>query len=375
MPWLTVLVLSWTSMLAVWTGAVVAPTLHGLAAAWGASKLEVQLLLTLPALSLALTGAPVGRAVDRRGPKAVLLGGLALTTVSSGLGVAATGVTELALARAMQGVATAAVQTAASAWLIDAVEASRRPSAVAVQSVGMGLGGILGPLLGGALTVWGPTGPFLAFLIALPMALAVARLPGGKAGDASVATAEGERGVSGTSPRWFLAAGFLGMVGFYVLPVQISFLLHEALGLGPEAAGRAIAVMTLPGLLLGLGFAPVRAWLGPGVLLAASFVLPAVGYIGLANAISWPEVVGALLVVGLGFAPLMPNLTLWLAEHTPASARGRATGWLQVAFFSGQFSAPLVVAATLGQAPASHVFTAAGLVLPIAGGCLWLTRR
>jgi ACDE family multidrug resistance protein len=374
MPWVTVLVLAWTSMLAVWTGAVVAPTLQGLATAWGASKLEVQVLLTLPALTLALAGAPAGRSVDRWGPKPVLLAGLGLTTVAAAMGVLAGGVPALAAARALQGVAGGCVQTAASSWLIDAVTAERRAGAVAVQSVGMGLGGILGPILGGALAAAGPTGPFYAFAVAVPMSVAVAWLPP-LARPPRAPGSLAARSVGAKVPAWFLAAGFLGMLGFYVLPVQISFLLHEALGLGPQAAGRAIAVMTLPGLLLGLVFARVRAALGPRVLLAASFVLPAVGYVWLSTVDAMLALTAALLVVGLGFAPLMPNLTLWLAEHTPPESRGRATGWLQVAFFSGQFASPLVVAAALGSAPASTVFAVAGWSLPLAGVALALTRR
>ncbi len=374
MPWMTVLVLAWTSMLAVWTGAVIAPTLHGLAEAFGASKLEVQMLLTLPALTLALTGAPAGRAVDRRGPKPVLLGGLALTALSAAMGAGAGNVPVLAAARALQGVAAACVHTAASSWLIDAVAVERRAVAVAVQSVGMGLGGILGPVLGGALASLGPTGPFYAFGVAIPMAAAVGALPSLRQGAAADVRPDPAASAE-PFPVWFLFAGFLGMLGFYVFPVQISFLLHESLGLGPQAAGRAIAVMTLPGLLLGLVFARVRARLGAPALLAASFGFPAVGYLWLSSVASLPELVGALLLVGLGFAPLMPNLTLWLAEHTAPANRGLATGWLQVAFFSGQFASPVVVAAAMGAAPASAVFAAAGCALPLAGVTLALTRR
>ncbi|MGL5795290.1 MAG: MFS transporter, partial [Waterburya sp.] len=49
-----------------------------------------------------------------------------------------------------------------------------------------------------------------------------------------------------------------------------------------------------------------------------------------------------LIIAGLGFGLLMPNLTVWLSSIIADALRGRALGGLTSFFFLGQFLSPLV---------------------------------
>jgi MFS family permease len=97
-----------------------------------------------------------------------------------------------------------------------------------------------------------------------------------------------------------------------------------------------------------------------------------------AAATTLPVAALGIAVMGLGMGPSMPNYTTYWMGVVPPAVRGRASGLLTTAFFSGQFASPLVTAplvASFGLAQAFGVLALVMAVLGVGLGVLAGTRR
>ncbi|WIM94606.1 MFS transporter [Actinoplanes oblitus] len=97
---------------------------------------------------------PAGALGDRLGRKGVLIAGLALFGVANLLSALAPDVTVLQAGRALGGAAAALAQPATLALLLHATRPERRPQAIALWTACMGLGGMAGNLVAGAVLQW-----------------------------------------------------------------------------------------------------------------------------------------------------------------------------------------------------------------------------
>jgi EmrB/QacA subfamily drug resistance transporter len=117
---------------------------------------------------LMLTGAALG---DRFGRRRVLMVGLLLFSISSAAGALSSSVTELVVARTVQGVGAALLMPLTLTLLSAAFPPERRSFALGLWSSTAGLGVALGPLLGGILVE--TLGWHWIFWINVPLGLAV----------------------------------------------------------------------------------------------------------------------------------------------------------------------------------------------------------
>lgn len=357
------------SALTVMAGAVLAPALPSLAFAYRAVDAQgvwVRLLLTLPGLAVAL-GAPVaGWLCDRYGRRGPLLVGLLGYGLAGGSGLVLEPLWALLLSRILLGLTVALVMTAATSIITDAWSASERPRILGLQGATMALGGVVFLLLGGLLAAWWWRGPFAVYLLALPLCLPalLLGLP------LRPAPQVGQR------PQFLrilpvLILAFLAMAAFYLIPVQVPFLIESILGGGPTAAGMVIAGGSLASALTAaLVLRPLLARIGPPR--TAALALAAIGsglaLIGLIHH-QWWGLIGGVLVVGLGGGLSMPLGATWISRQVPASARGRALGALTAAVFLGQFASPLLVAPFLSWGPAAGFWVIATMCAVVA---LWM---
>lgn len=331
--------------LTVAVGALIAPNLPKIAAAFAdtpGADLQSRLVLTLPALFIALGAGPAGWSTDRIGRRPTLLATLVLYVAAGSAGLWVTTLSALLASRAVLGLAVAGVSTVSSAMLADLYEGPARQRAIGLQSVVMSGGGIAYATVGGMLGAEGWRAPFAVYLAAallLPLtwwAVPEPRL------DHDAARRDDRTAPWGTL-LLLDALGSLGMCLFYLVPAQIAFLLQGRLGLGPESSGLAIAACTLPSLLIAVMFRRLVTTFDHRALLVATFAFVAPGFFGISVAPTLPALLLALFVAGCGFGLLIPNLGLWQSELAPATQRGRVLGLMTLGFFSGQFSSPLLV--------------------------------
>jgi EmrB/QacA subfamily drug resistance transporter len=139
-----------------------------LAADLDAGTSELQWIVDSYVLVFAGLLLPMGALGDRYGRRKLLLAGLALFGAASLLAVVATGPGQVIVARTLMGVGAAVMTPLSTAIIPVMFDANDRPKAIALLTMGMGIGLPIGPILGGYLLEhfwWGSI-----FLVNVPAA-------------------------------------------------------------------------------------------------------------------------------------------------------------------------------------------------------------
>ncbi len=369
-----------SACLTVMAGATISPSLPALYDHYAhVSGVEVlsRLVLTLPALFIALCSPLAGLAVDRLGRKPVILTGAVLYVLGGASGLVVDSLPAVLVGRAVLGVAVACVMTSTITLIGDYHAGEARARMMGWMSAFMSWGGVVFVLLGGALAElhWrGPFGVYALALLLLPlMALALTEPPRCARDDEKDGAGSGA-GVlrADPPPRWSLIvliyfAAFMLNVTFYMVPTQAPFLLRELGVMAPVMAGVAIAAMNVAGGIGSLQYGRIRRALSEPLAFALSFGLIALGFLGVWQADDMAAFMLVMLLAGFGVGSAFPNITTWLMSLAPPRLRGRLVGGATMSIFLGQFVSPMVsqpMVAAVGKAAAFGLM--AGIVAAVA---------
>jgi MFS family permease len=367
------------STLTVMAGATIAPSLPDMSLAFQDvpnADLMVKLVLTVPALFVAL-GAPIcGVLLDRYGRKPVLVSAMILYGLAGSAGYVLGSIHAILISRAVLGLAVAGTMTGSTTLIADYFVGTRLSSFMGLQGGFMGFGGVVFLLLGGILADIGWRVPFLLYLsafIILPGALFFVIEPQVEQG-----RRRGYRSPSGTSPRKHLiqiyAMGFVGMAIFYMVPVHLPFFLRSLQVVNNTQVGMAIASMTLVSAFVAVRYHSVKQRLSFQNVFALGFLLMGVGYAILASSGSFRAALVGLVVSGMGLGMIMPNLNVYLITVIPSGFRGRAVGGLATCVYLGQFSSPLVTEPIARYVGIASGFGAAGVVMLVLAAVFFRPR-
>ncbi len=181
-PLRTLAILSASSLTLLALGAV-APSLPAIELAyadWPDAALLTRLVLTITALFMAFSAPLAGLLVDRIGRKPVLLSALILYLVSGTAGIWLEGLTELLVSRAVLGIASGMILTAATTLIGDYYRGAARNRMAGAQISVMIFAVATGTTVAGFLadTDWRlPFYLYLAGLIVLPLVVFCVREP------------------------------------------------------------------------------------------------------------------------------------------------------------------------------------------------------
>ena len=323
-------------------GATIAPSLPQIKAQFSeVSNIQmlVGLLLTLPAVFISVGSLVVGRVIDRTGRLRVLYFGLVLYAVGGTSGLYLNGIYMLLAGRAVLGIAVAMIMTVAVTLIGDYYQGPERQKLLGLQGVFMALGGVLYVGLGGLLADQGWRLPFALYGFSLlVLILAVINLKEPLAHQVESQTSFRFPGIH----YLIFFTGFLAMIVFYIVPVQVPFLVKQ---LGIERnilSGLAIACTTIGSVVSSANYGRVRSNLSEPLILAIAFALIAVGYFLTGSVIGFTVLALTMLTTGVGLGLLMPNLNAWIVEISKPEQRGTAVGLMSSALFMGQFMSPLI---------------------------------
>ena len=374
------------STLTIMSGATISPSLPGIQQQFSGTanaELLTRLVLTIPALFIAICAPLAGTLVDRLGRKPVLLTSVVLYGLAGGSGLVLSNLYTILVGRALLGVAVAGVMTSATALIADYYTGQERSRILGIQAAFMGFGGVAFLALGGFLAGMDWRGPFAIYLIALLLAPLVAlKLVEPSRDDPADAEETGDDpdGQEPVSAARLLAViytlAILGMIVFYTVPTQLSFYFENLLGIGATGSGLAIALLSLFQAFSSLSYGSLRARLSYRTVAIITFTLMGLGYalIGLAG--SLPLALVGLVIGGTGVGLLLPNLNNWTSSSTPVATRGRALGGLTTAIFSGQFLSPLISQPIGGAYGFGTAFlVAAGISVALVGFVAVIGRK
>ena len=359
-----------------------------------ASAFQISLLFTLYSLMQFLFAPFWGHLSDRVGRKPVLLLGLFGNAVGLALFGVSSGLPELYAARGLSGLMSSAALPTAMAYVADVTDEKSRGRGMGLLGAAMGLGFIFGPAIGGALSGFGHSVPFLAasglsLATCLLAALLLSESLGARADHAAApgsVIGVGEAPPVAAEPRFVRPwrAFSSPLLPFYLVAFFVTFamaalesifplFIQDRFGFGARDMGAMFLFMGT-GVVLVQGFLLGR-WigaLGEENVMLCGLLVNALGFLLVIAATGRVSLTAALLVSGMGNQVMRPTNASLLTKRT-RRGKGAAIGIMDSFDSAGRILGPIVAGSLYGPDP-RYPYLASAAILATVGTALWLRK-
>ncbi len=351
---------------------IVIPLLPFYATRFGASPWQVGLLFAAYS-ACQLVAAPVlGAWSDRWGRRPVLLVSLLGTAASFALMALSRDLATLFAARVVDGLSGGNISTA-RAYIADVTGEDQRARGYGILGAAFGLGFVLGPALGGALSRLGYAAPAwtAAALAVVAMAVAWRWLPesarrtraAGPAGWRQLSVAVRRPGL-----RALLGVDFAYWATAAVYQTTFALFAHHRFGLDASGVGYLLALWGLAGAAVQVGLVGpvVRRW-GEGRALAAGLVVAGLALLVASFSRQLVAFVGSTLVAAVGAGVSQPALSSLISRAAGPDQQGSLQGVASTLESLGRMVGPVWGNALLGAMGEGVAFGSAAAVMVLAG--------
>ena len=333
----------------------------------GATELLIGVISGVTAATSIAARPVLGRVLDLRGRRFVIVAGGALSVVVCALYLTLTALGPwVYIVRALHGVSEAMLFASLFAYAADIVPATRRIEGIALFGVSGMLPAGLGGLLGDALLARGGFPMLFATSIGCsPLALLLS-LP---LREAPRSGGEAPRGlVAAMTQRNLLPLWFAGIVFATTLAAHYTFLKTFVLTTGFGSVGLFFTAYSVAAVLLRLTMARLPERVGPKRVLAPALASMAAGFVVLATARGGAAVGVAGALCGLGHGFTFPILLGLVVSRSRPSERGAALAVFTALFDGGTLIGGPALGVVIREAGYGAMFlTAAGLIT-LGGG-------
>lgn len=325
---------------------MISPALPGMAEAFAETPdadFLVRMVLTMPALFVALGALLIGPLLDRWGRKPVICLSLVLFALAGSVVFVLDSLFLILVSRALLGIAVAGIMSGFMALIMDYFEGQALDRFLGLNGASICLGGIVGLIAAGLLADMGWRYPFLVHLIGLvilPGVIFTIREPEKANGCDSQVLDKPKIPWRALWP--VCATAFSCTVLFFMLPANLPFYLLEHNDIEPSKIGLALALPTIIGFVFAILYSRIRARLSVHAIAGIIFITYCVTYLILSSSGAFVPVVCSLLIGGIGVGLLSPNNSGWLASVVNEDVRGKAVGLLTCSIFLGQFFSPII---------------------------------
>ncbi len=309
------------------------------------SDLLVRLVLTTPALFIAI-GAPIsGFLLDRLGRKPVLIVGLFVYALAGSAGFYLNTIYVILISRAILGLSISAIMSGFTTLLMDYFEGKELDRFMGYQSAFISFAGMSWLFVGGILADIGWRYVFLVHLFAVIIFVASLLT----IDEPSRAENSGQKKSSiKTSTIPYKKIGliysttFVSMIIFFIFPLQIPFYLTSSSDISNSLVGLALSIGGLAAAAIAIQYQRLRRVLGFTGVFVMIFIFFGINHLILSFTHTYIFVILASIIGGLGIGVLPANINVWLASVVPPEFRGRAVGGLTMSLFFGQFFTPII---------------------------------
>lgn len=339
------------------------------------SDVLVPLVLTVPALMIALAAPFAGFFADKIHRKRILLIGMTAYALAGTAPLYLDSLVSIFGSRVLLGAAEGMIQTCCLTLIGDYWSGKQRAKYLAMNTLVAGLAGTLFIALGGLIGASGWQAPFWLYGLPLLLVVTMAKLlweP--PRSSAQVAGARLER-----LPRHLIVPCLVTLFGgvvFYALIVELPFVLN-GIGLESTAAVGGIAAIMALANAIGCGLFTKLSGMSARVLVPLEFGGTAIGLGIVFAAASVPVATVGAVITGFSTGLLLPTLLVWAVNRLTFAQRGRGNGWWLTALFIGEFLSALIIsglgAVAGGLQPALAVL--AVLTIGVGGIVLLVQRR
>lgn len=327
----------------------------------GAGEVAIGVLFGLTGVTAIVARPPIGRVMDGRGRRPVILVGNALNVLALGLYLVVdrVGVTLVGI-RMLHGLAEAMLFTALFTYAADAVPSDRRTQGLALFGVSgmlpIALAGVLGDLVlarAGYPELFATA--FASAVLAALLSLPLRDLPRPDFGEEPARGFRAALAQPDLRPMWWMAAIFAT-----ALAAVFTFLKRYVDETGLGSVGGFFSAYSGTALVLRVFFGWLPDRLGPKRVLFPVLVSLATAFAVLAAARTPTAVVGAGLLFGIGHGFTFPILFGMVVTRARVADRGSAMG-----IFTALFDVGLVVGGPVFGA----IITLGGFSVMYASAC------
>ncbi len=313
----------------------------------------VPMILTTPALCVAIFSAPAGYLGDRFGRRRLLIASMVVYSLVGTAPLLLDNLDLILISRVGVGLCEAMLMTLSTTLIGDFFKGEKRDRWLASQTAVASLSALVLLNAGGELGVLGWRGPFLLYASALLMIAGVAFFTW----DIGPGDEQPEGARRQGAPAAFPWARMIGIcavtifasVMFYVVQIETSvgLTLHGLTDTRQIGWLMSIASLGVPAGTIVFRYADR---LPTAMLLMIEFAILGGGFITMTHAGS---VNGFLLAAGInqiGAGMVLPTLLTWAMRGLAFEVRGRGTGMWTACFSMGQFICPLMITVISRQA-------------------------
>ena len=323
----------------------------------------VKLVLTIPALMIAICSPIAGRLIDRHGRLKILWMSLVVYALAGSAGYYLNNIYHILISRAVLGIAVGMSMTIVITLIADYFEGIERQKFVGIQIAFMSMGGILFIGLGGILADFGWRYPFLIYLsslLILPLSILYLHEPK----VVKIKFDQTNRNAKTPGIIWLLFINAMIMwIIFFFIPVQIPFYLKNIGVEKNSLIGAAIATSTLFSAISSFSYSKIKARFSFLSIFSMGYLLMSAGFICIAISHTYVLAVVAMMLSGLGMGMMIPNTNMWVMKIVPPEIRGKEIGKLTTFWFLGQFLSPVIIFPLLNVLSLSATFMLASLFL------------
>ncbi|QGY42726.1 MFS transporter [Maribellus comscasis] len=335
------------SMLTILANAIIAPTLPQISNAFKDVKnveIVTKMMLTLPALTIAIVAPVTGRLLDRVGRIRVLVVSLLIYLIAGTSGYWLENLFTLLIGRIVFGLGVAGIMTVSTTLIGDYFSGAKREHFMGLQGAFVALGGLLFITTAGILTDINWRLAFLIYafsgivLLLAPFALHEPKM----AVEEITSKASNTQSIPTLVWLAFFSA-FLTTVSFYVIPVQLPYFLQKLGNFSGNKVGLAVGSLPLAQAVASFYYKNIKKKLNFISIYSLGFVPMAIGFSIIGFSHTYWQVITGVLISGLGLGLLIPNGNLWVITLVPVQVRGKYIGFLTTATFLGMFISPLII--------------------------------
>jgi len=362
-----------SSTLTVMAGCIIAPGLNLMREGLGVAPSSIGLIITTHGLFMALFSPLMGIIIDRKGVRRMYIGALFAYGVAGGSGLLINSYWILLVSRACLGIALAGVFTAINVLLLNMYGGPDRDRVMGWRGSAQSFGGIIWPLIGGALGGLSWHLPFAVYMLAIPIGL----LAMAGVSEPKIHQQTGPRLDEGISIFRVLRENPVLLI-IYGLMFSANLLLYAIMIFLPQLLetfnitstfriGLFITTMAGSGAVVSFFYGKIRARFSYRGIAMTTAVLWAVVFTSISQASGSGIITVSMILLGIGQGGLLfPTVMAWIGDAVPPSFRGRFSSYLGTFGFIGQFLSPVLFA------PILNLFGFNGVFLTGAGiGAAW----
>lgn len=333
------------SLLTVMAGAAVAPALEVIRAYFsGASKLEVQLIVCMPALFIVITNMFFGRLAARFGARTLTMLGLVLYTVGGAAAGLFDSIWAVLIMRALVGIGVGIIMPLSTGLLTFYFPPEMRERLMGLSSAANQLGGVVATLLAGVLANVSWRLSFMVYLMGLiSIVLCLVFMPNDCIRGRDVQDSEAPRGGDvWRGNRKHIVCMFLLMTAFFIYPANFA-IVTAAEGVIPMSLCAVImAGCDLVAFAGGLAFVWVKRVSGRFAKLVAP-ALFLLGYCLLAFVGGWVGTLIGSALIGFANGVGIPYIIAAASANEGRAAATTVMPMISAALYLSQFLSPFLL--------------------------------